>query len=147
MNRRLMKDICRLCPLCLSLSLIRGHQECKETRRSREHPLRNLLAQAFLWVPLKYASAGQEVASAILGANNEVQRLADQSAESPEAGQGPGPLSWLPQTLAAVALRLYSLDANLVYTEGGQPGREELLVTILPAKLASRNCCDLLLTL
>ena len=89
---------------------------------------------------LKHASAGQEVASAILGANNEVQRLADQSAESPEAGQSPGPLSWLPQTLAAVALRLYSLDANLVYTEGGQPGREELLVRTLPAaKLGSRN--------
>ena len=70
------------------------------------------------------------MASALLGPNNEVQRLADLPAESPEAGQGQGqgPLRWLPQTLAAVSLRLYSLDANLVYTEGGQPDREVLLV-------------------
>ncbi len=74
---------------------------------------------------------GREVASALLGANNEVQRLADEPAESLDTGQGDAgqsPLNWLPATLAAVALRLYSLDANLVYTEGGLPSRDVLLV-------------------
>ena len=76
------------------------------------------------------------MASALLGANNEVQRLADEPAESPETGEGSSPLGWLPRTLAAVALRLYSLDANLVYTEGGQPGREVLSVrSLLPQML------------
>ena len=85
------------------------------------------------------------MASALLGANNEVQRLADEPAEAQDMGEDGAkqdPLSWLPHTLAAVALRLYSLDANLVYTEGGLPAREDLLVSMARSPSAPlREAC------
>jgi hypothetical protein len=61
------------------------------------------------------------VASAFRGSNGEVQQLAERDAQmaAGEAAAGiPGPLAWLPQTLASVALRLQSLDANLIYADG-----------------------------
>lgn len=64
-----------------------------------------------------------------------MQKLADVPQErSPGDAAGPtseeieGHLSWLPETLAAVALRLYALDANLLYSEDGPPERDLLLV-------------------
>ena len=66
--------------------------------------------------------AGEEVASAFLGSNGEVQQLSEHEAQLAKgeaaAAVDPSPLAWLPQTLASVALRLQSLDANLFYADG-----------------------------
>lgn len=77
--------------------------------------------------------AGHEVASAMLGTNGEIQKLPVEQAEGTPSERleiEPRPLSWLPQTLAAVALRLYSLDANLRYTDSEAAEREVLLVRL-----------------
>ena len=75
----------------------------------------------------------------MLGTNGEIQKLPkDQNEASPagEAGVGLRPLAWLPQTLAAIALRLHSLDANLLYSETGLAERDVLLVSP-----ACNACC------
>jgi hypothetical protein len=66
------------------------------------------------------------VASALPGINNEVQLLLDQ--DTVESNGEEVPLGWLPPTTAAVSLRLYALDAAILYTPGSQPGRETLQV-------------------
>eukprot|EP00884_Botryococcus_braunii_P016830 jgi/Botrbrau1/3830/Bobra.0183s0056.2 len=71
------------------------------------------------WLP-----TGQEVASALPGINNEVQLLLEQDAE--DANREEVVLGWLPPTIPAVSLRLYALDAAILYTPGSQPGRETL---------------------
>ena len=82
--------------------------------------------------PVDEDGAGLEVASALPGANGEVQRLPEQPrCIASECGLGPeasGPLAWLPPTVAAVALRLYALDAALVYEPGSHPARDTLEV-------------------
>lgn len=72
---------------------------------------------------------GQEIASAILTGNADVQRIADGNLGIAPEKQSP-PLAWLPQTLAAVTLRLHSLDASLKYSEAGFPDREVLMVSL-----------------
>lgn len=94
---------------------------------------------------------GKEVASALLAGNGEVQQLSSAArlpSVEPQAQAGAGsaspsrshspqpgaqsqslqPLAWLPATTAALALRLYALDAALVYAAPGPPARDNLQV-------------------
>ena len=101
--------------------------------------------EAGVWL---YSGTGKEVASAVPGSNGEVQQLPSrlpsaepqtqaQSQQQPSNASpqrslspqpGPQPLAWLPATTAALALRLYSLDAALMYLGSSSPARDSLQV-------------------
>jgi hypothetical protein len=86
-------------------------------------------------------TAGSEVATAAPGVTGTEMLLpegaapdaVDASAPSHEPAAGAaagaaiaGPLAWLPATPAAIALRLYTLDASVAYREGHKPARERM---------------------
>ena len=103
------------------------------------------------------------MASAILGSNGEVQQLPSrlpsaepqsQSQSQPLTGRsagtpqrslspqpGPQPLAWLPATSAALALRLYALDAALLYSADSAPARDSLQVRLLNTWKGRRAQC------
>lgn len=74
----------------------------------------------------KEASPGPEAAAAAEegGAGGRVKAEAEEEGEEAEAA----PLAWLPATPAALALRLHSLDAALLYGKQATPARERLPV-------------------
>ena len=60
-------------------------------------------------------------------------------APAPAAPAPPPPLlHWLPPTLSAVALRLRTLDASLIYRTGRPPARDLLQADPAPARC---SCC------
>lgn len=121
--------------------------------------------------PCLSPAAGKEVASALLGTNGEVQQLPSRRASTEPPAQsashshsqqphsqatppratsparsispqpGPSPLAWLPATAAALALRLYALDASLIYGAGRPPARDSLQVRLAWVHVTARCLC------
>ena len=60
------------------------------------------------------------------GANADMAEADASDADMAEAPE-PEPLAWLPDTLAAVALRLQAVDASLLYGSQAQPAARETL--------------------
>ncbi|KAK9816480.1 hypothetical protein WJX72_000803 [[Myrmecia] bisecta] len=98
----------------------------------REDYLSKLLQRQPLLVRGAWLPIGNEVASALPGTNGEVQQLPGRAsrAATPERSAAVAAaaetLAWLPATVAAIALRLWALDAALVYKPGEHPARDSL---------------------
>ncbi|KAG2450131.1 hypothetical protein HYH02_000234 [Chlamydomonas schloesseri] len=86
-----------------------------------------------------WVEVGREVATALPGhASKEILPPVERPDGGPPPEPNDEPLAWLPATLPALALRLLSLDAHVVYREGAPAGRECLAgyrYTIRPAPL------------
>jgi hypothetical protein len=90
--------------------------------------------------------AGREVASAVPGANGELQQLPEREGASgvDDDEDFRAPLAWLPPTVAAITLRLLALDAAIVYREDDACARDVLQVRscVLPASVAMPRAAD-----